>query len=87
VGQFVDTLKTSVISGLTFKDLHGSNCEDGGTALLDDLRSLLRPPDASSPNLSTSPGKKILDDVPKSFHVTEQVQEDIQFVLQYKLVT
>jgi hypothetical protein len=37
---------------------------------------LLRAPDASSPNLSTSHGKETSDDVPESFHVAQQVQKD-----------
>jgi hypothetical protein len=38
---------------------------------------LLRAPDASSPNLSTSYGKETPDGVPESFHVAQQVQKDI----------
>jgi hypothetical protein len=77
VGQFVDALKTSIINGLAFRGLRGTNCEDDGTTLLDDLHSLLRAPDASSPYPATSHDKETPDHVPKSFHVAEQVQEDI----------
>jgi hypothetical protein len=63
VGQFVDALKTSITSGLDFRGLCVSNYEDGGVILLDNLQSLLRTPDASSPNVSTSHGKKTRDDV------------------------
>jgi ABC-type ATPase with predicted acetyltransferase domain len=45
---------------------------------------LLREPDTSSQNLSTSHSKETRD-VPESFHVTQKVQKDI--VLQHILVT
>jgi hypothetical protein len=38
--------------------------------------SLLRAPDASSPNPSTSHGMEIPDDVPEGFHVARQVRND-----------
>jgi hypothetical protein len=50
--------------------------EGDGTTLLDEVHSLLRAPDASSPNPSTTYGREN-PDVPKSLHVAEQVQEDI----------
>jgi hypothetical protein len=37
VGQFVDALKTSIISGLAFRDLGETNCEDDSATLLDNL--------------------------------------------------
>jgi hypothetical protein len=58
VGLFVDAQKTNIINGLTFIGLCGSNCDDDGATVLDNLHSLLRAPDASSPNLSTSHGKE-----------------------------
>jgi hypothetical protein len=69
VGQFVDALKTSIISGLTFRGLYQANCEDDGASLLDNLQTLLRAPDALSPNPSTSHGKESPDTVSESFHV------------------
>jgi hypothetical protein len=34
VGQFVDALKSSIINGLAFRGLCGTNCEDDGATLL-----------------------------------------------------
>jgi hypothetical protein len=75
VGQFVDALKTSVIYAVAIRGLCGPNCEDDCATVLDNLQSLLRVPDASSPNPSPSHGKETPDDVPESFHVSEQVQK------------
>jgi hypothetical protein len=50
--------------------LCGTNCEDDSATLL-----LLREPDTSSPNSSTS-CRKETHDVPESFHVAQQVQKD-----------
>jgi hypothetical protein len=47
-GQFVDAQKTNIINGLTFIGLCGSNCEDDGATVLDNLHSLLSAPHASS---------------------------------------
>jgi hypothetical protein len=47
VEQFVGALKTSIINGLAFSGLHGTNCEDDHTPLLDDLQYLLKVSDAS----------------------------------------
>jgi hypothetical protein len=77
VGQFVNALKASIINGLTFRGLCGTNCEDDGATLVDNLQSLLRAPDASSPNSSTSHGKETLDEVPEGFHVAQYVQKYI----------
>jgi hypothetical protein len=38
VGQFVDALKTNIISGHAFRGLCGINCEDDGATLLDNLQ-------------------------------------------------
>jgi hypothetical protein len=62
----------------------GTICEDDNATILDNLQSLLREPETSSPNPSTSHSKETRD-VPESFHVAQQVQKDI--VLQYLLVT
>jgi hypothetical protein len=60
------------------------SCEGDGATLLDNLQLLLREPDTSLPNLSTSHSKET-HDVPESFYVAQQVQKDI--VLQYMLMT
>jgi len=54
VGQFVDALKTSIISGLAFRDLRNNNCEDDKTELLDNLHSFLEESDASLPHPYTN---------------------------------
>ncbi|XP_023721687.1 uncharacterized protein LOC111872233 [Cryptotermes secundus] len=77
VGQFVDALKTSIISGFDVVGVCESNCEDDGAALLDNLQSFLREPDAASQKPSTSHGKETSDDVPESFHVAQQLHKDI----------
>jgi hypothetical protein len=77
VGQFVDALKASIINGLTFTGLRGTNCEDDGATLLDNLQSLFRVPDAASRKPFTSHGKETPNDGPESFHVAQQVQKDI----------
>jgi hypothetical protein len=51
------------------------NCEEDGVILMDSLQSLIREPDTSSPNPSTS--CKETHDVPESFHVAQQIQKDI----------
>jgi hypothetical protein len=56
--------------------LCGTNYEDDGATLLDNLQLLLREPDTSSPNHSTSHSNET-HDVPESFHVAQQVQKDI----------
>jgi hypothetical protein len=71
VGQFEDALKTSIINGLAFRGLCGSNCEGDDANLLDNLQSSFKAPDASSPNPSTSHGKETPDVVPDSFHVAQ----------------
>jgi hypothetical protein len=75
VGEFVDALKTSIINGLAFRGLCGTNCDDDGATILVNLQSL-RAPDASSQNPSTSHGKETPGDGPESFHVAQQVQKD-----------
>jgi hypothetical protein len=80
VGQFVGALKTSIINGLAFRGLCGTNCEDDGATLLDNLQSLLKAPDSALQNPSTSHGKETCD-VPESFHVTQQVQKDTRAVI------
>jgi hypothetical protein len=53
-----------------------TNCEEDAAALLDNLQSLLRVPDAASQTPSTSHGKETPDIVPESFHVLQQVHKD-----------
>jgi hypothetical protein len=77
VGKFVDSLKTSKISGLAFGGLCGTNCENDGAALLYNLQSLLIAPDASSPNSSTNHDKETPDDVSGRLHVAQQAEKDI----------
>jgi hypothetical protein len=55
--------------------LCGTNYEDDSATVLDNLQSLHREPDTSSPNPSTSRSKETLD-VLESFHVTQQIQKD-----------
>jgi hypothetical protein len=77
VGQFIDALKTSIINGLSFRGLHGTNCKDDGTTLLDDLHSFLRASDASPLNSTTCHGRENPDDVSDSFHVAEKIQQKV----------
>ena len=51
VGQYVDALKTSIISGLAYTGLHNANCEGDDIELLDNLHSFLKESSASRPNL------------------------------------
>jgi hypothetical protein len=44
VRQFTDAQKTRIINGLAHRGLCGTNCEDDGATLLDNLQSLLRAP-------------------------------------------
>jgi hypothetical protein len=74
VGQFLDALKTSIINGLAFSGLRGTNCEDDGTPLLDDLHLLLKVSDASTPIPSTSHSMENPDDDSDSFRVSKEVQ-------------
>jgi hypothetical protein len=46
VGHSADALKTSIINGLAFRGLCGTNCEDDGATVLDNVQLLLRGPDA-----------------------------------------
>jgi hypothetical protein len=64
VGHFVDALKTSIINGLALRGLCGSNYEDDGTALLDNLQLFFSAPDTASRNPSISHDKENYDDVP-----------------------
>jgi hypothetical protein len=65
VGQFVDALKSSIISGAAFRGLCETNSEDDDAALLHSLQSLLRTPNAASPNPSTSHNKETPAGVPR----------------------
>jgi len=73
VGQFVDTLKTSIINGLAFRVQRNTNCEDK-TELLDNIHSFLEESDASLPHPSTNHGTGTDGAVP--IHVAEQVHQE-----------
>lgn len=77
LAQFIYTLKISNINGLAFRGLRGSNCNDGGDTLLDDLHNSLRASDASPPNPSTSRRKENSDGVPKCSDVTEHTKQKV----------
>jgi hypothetical protein len=77
VEQSVDALKTSIINDLAFRGLQGTNCEDYGTTLLDDIHSFLRTSDASPLYPSTSHSRENPDDVSDSFQVVENVQQKV----------
>jgi hypothetical protein len=74
VGQFVDTLKTNIISGLSFRDLRNTKCEDDNAELLDNLHSFLEESDASLQHPSIQHGTGTDGAVP--IHVAEQVQQE-----------
>jgi hypothetical protein len=77
VGQFVDALKSSVINGLGFRGLRGTNCEKDDTSLLNNLHSLLRGTGASPSDPSTSHIRETPDNVHGSSHVAQQVQQKV----------
>jgi hypothetical protein len=74
VGQFGDALKTSMISGLAFRDLNNTNSEDHKTELLDYLHLFLEEYYVCVPHPSTNHGIGTGDAV--LIHVAEQVQEE-----------
>jgi hypothetical protein len=76
VGQSVDALKTSIISGLTCTGLRNAICEGDGIELLDNLHSFLQESHASLPNPSTSHGRETLPDGLTGSHFAEQVQRE-----------
>ena len=67
VGQFVDALKTVIISGLACRGLLNLNCEDDGATLLDNLHSCLKPSVVPSTSQLISHDREITDDVPQIF--------------------
>ena len=73
ITQFVDALKTSIISGLAYTGLHNANCVGDDTELLDNLHSLLKESSASRPNPSTSHGRETLLDGFSGSCIAEQV--------------
>jgi len=72
--QFVDVLKTSIISVLSFRSLINANCEDDKTKLRDNLHSFLEESHASLPLRSTNQVTGTDDAVP--IYVAEQVQQE-----------
>jgi hypothetical protein len=77
VGQFVDALKTSIINGLAFRGLRGTNCKEDDASLLDNLHSLLREPEASPSDPSISHIRETTDNVHGNSHVAQQVQQEM----------
>ena len=64
VGQFVDALKTVIITGLPYRGLRDRSCEDDGATLLDNLHSFLKPSCVSSSSPSVSHVRETTDDAP-----------------------
>jgi len=71
VGQFVNALKTSIISGLVHTGPHNANCESDDIELLDNLHSFPRESCASPPNPSTSHGREAYHYGLSSSHIAE----------------
>jgi hypothetical protein len=80
VGQFVVTLKTSIINGLVYTGLHNANWEGDDTDLLDNLHSLLKESSASRPNPSATHGRQTLHDGLTGSRIAEQVQQEVNDV-------
>jgi len=80
VGQFVDALKTSIISGLVHTVLRNANCEGDDIELLDILHFFLKESCASPPNPSTSHGREAHYDGLSGYHIAEQVQWEVNDV-------
>jgi hypothetical protein len=76
VGQFVDTLKTSIIKGLAYAGLRNANCEGDDTEVLDNLHSFLKGSHATSPNPSTSHSVDTLHDGLSGSCIAQQVQRE-----------
>jgi len=76
VGQFVDALKTSIISGLSYTGLQNAICDGDDIELLDNLYSFLQESRASPPNPSTSHCREALHDGLSGSHFAEQVQQE-----------
>jgi hypothetical protein len=74
VGQLVDVLKTGIISGLTFRGLSNTDCEDDKIELLDNLQSFFEESDASLPHPSTNQSIGTYSAGP--IDVAEQVQQE-----------
>jgi hypothetical protein len=74
VAQFVDVLKTSIISVLFFKNLINTNCEDDKSKLQDNLHLYAEESNASLPlpstNHDTGTDNAVL------IYVAEQVQQE-----------
>ena len=72
VGQFVDALKTVIISGLACRGLLNPNSEhDDGDTLQDNLHSCVKTSIVSSPIQSISHDRETTDDAPYFVHVTK----------------
>jgi len=71
VGQFVDALKTVIISRLACRGLLNANSDDDGATLLDNLHSFVKTSVVSSPSQSISQDRETTDDAPYIFHETK----------------
>jgi hypothetical protein len=65
IGQFLNTLNTVIMNGLSLRGLLNPNCEDDGATLLD------KPSNVSPPRQSISHDRQTTDDVPDIAHVNE----------------
>jgi len=77
VGQFVVVLKTVIINGLVYRNLYGTNCEDDGASLLDNLHSFLKPSNATSASPLTSHDSEPTDIVPDIVHIGKEAQRAV----------
>jgi len=75
VGQFVDALKTVIISGLACRGLLNPNSDDDGATLLDNLHSCVKTSAVSSPSQSISHDRETTDDAAYIFR--DKAQEGV----------
>jgi hypothetical protein len=80
VGPFVGGLKTNIISGLAYTDLHNANYEGDDIELLDYLHTFLKEYHASSPNPPAGHGRETLYDGLSGCCIAEQVQWEVNDV-------
>jgi hypothetical protein len=75
--NFVDALKTSIINCLAFRGLCGTNCKEDDASHLDSLHCLLKGPDNSPTDLSTSHIMETPDNVNGTSCVAQHVQQEV----------
>ena len=75
MGQFADDLKTSIIDGFAYTGLRDAYFE-----LLHNIRSLLKESNVSRPNTSTSHGKDTIHYGLYASRITEQVEQEVNYV-------